>query len=32
VGLKKGAQKLLATVTDASGRKAAAGRVLRICK
>src|SRR5262249_18228914 len=31
-GLKKGTQKLLATVTDASGRKAAAGRVLRICK
>ena len=31
-GLKKGSQKLLATVTDASGRKAAAGRVLRICK
>jgi minor extracellular serine protease Vpr len=30
--LEKGTQKLLATVTDASGRKAAAGRVLRICK
>jgi len=30
--LKKGTQRLLATVTDASGRKAAAGRVLRICK
>jgi hypothetical protein len=31
-GLEKGTQKLVATVTDASGRKAAAVRVLRICK
>jgi hypothetical protein len=30
--LKKGAHKLLATVTDAAGHKAAAGRVLRVCK
>ena len=30
--LKKGKHKLLATVTDAAGRKAAAGRVLRVCK
>ena len=30
--LKKGTHKLLATVTDAAGRKAAAGRVLKICK
>jgi subtilisin family serine protease len=31
-GLKKGTQRLLATVTDVSGRKAAAGRILRTCK
>ena len=31
-GLKKGTHRLLATVTDASGRKAAAGRVLRVCR
>ena len=31
-GLKKGTQHLLATVTDASGRRAAAGRELKICK
>jgi hypothetical protein len=31
-GLKKGTHRLLATVTDASGRKAAAGRVLRTCR
>jgi minor extracellular serine protease Vpr len=30
--LKKGTHKLLATVRDASGRKAAAGRVLRTCR
>jgi hypothetical protein len=30
--LKKGTHKLLATVTDAAGRTAAAGRVLRVCK
>jgi subtilisin family serine protease len=30
--LKKGTHKLLATVTDAAGHKAAAGRVLRVCK
>ncbi|MFL5953564.1 MAG: S8 family serine peptidase [Gaiellaceae bacterium] len=30
--LKKGRQHVVATVIDASGRKAAAGRVLRICK
>jgi minor extracellular serine protease Vpr len=30
--LKKGTHKLLATVTDAAGHKAAAGRVLKICK
>jgi minor extracellular serine protease Vpr len=30
--LKKGKHKLLATVTDAAGRKAAAGRVLKVCK
>jgi hypothetical protein len=30
--LKKGTHKLLATVTDAAGRKAATGRVLRVCK
>jgi minor extracellular serine protease Vpr len=30
--LKKGRHKLLATVTDAAGRKAAAGRVVRVCK
>jgi len=30
--LKKGAHKLLATVTDAAGRTAAAGRVLKVCK
>jgi hypothetical protein len=30
--LKKGKQHLLATVVDASGRKAAAGRDLQICK
>jgi hypothetical protein len=30
--LKKGTHKLLATVTDAAGRKAAAGRVLKVCK
>jgi minor extracellular serine protease Vpr len=29
--LKKGKHKLLATVTDAAGRKAAAGRVIRVC-
>ncbi|MCW2964789.1 MAG: hypothetical protein JWO17_2041 [Actinomycetia bacterium] len=29
--LKKGKHKLLATVTDAAGRKAAASRVLRVC-
>ena len=31
-GLKKGTQHLLATVTDASGHRAAAGRELKICK
>ncbi|HEV7640452.1 MAG TPA: S8 family serine peptidase [Gaiellaceae bacterium] len=30
--LKKGTHKLLATVTDAAGHTAAAGRVLRVCK
>jgi hypothetical protein len=30
--LKKGAHNLLATVTDAAGRKAAAGRELRVCQ
>jgi minor extracellular serine protease Vpr len=30
--LKTGTHKLLATVTDAAGRTAAAGRVLRVCK
>jgi hypothetical protein len=30
--LKAGTHKLLATVTDAAGRKAAAGRVLKVCK
>jgi len=30
--LKKGKHNLLATVTDAAGRKAAAGRVLSVCK
>jgi minor extracellular serine protease Vpr len=30
--LKKGTHKLLATVTDAAGHKAATGRVLRVCK
>jgi hypothetical protein len=30
--LKKGKHKLLATVTDAAGHQAAAGRVLRVCK
>jgi hypothetical protein len=30
--LKKGTRHLLATVTDAAGHKAAAGRTLRICK
>jgi hypothetical protein len=30
--LKKGKHKLLATVTDAAGHKAAAGRTIRICK
>jgi hypothetical protein len=30
--LKKGTHILRATVTDAAGRKAAAGRVLRVCK
>jgi hypothetical protein len=30
--LKKGAHHLLATITDAAGRKAAAGRDIRICK
>jgi minor extracellular serine protease Vpr len=30
--LKKGPHTLRATVTDAAGRKAAAGRVLRVCK
>ena len=30
--LKKGTHKLLATVTDAAGRTAAAGRVLKVCK
>ena len=30
--LKKGKHKLLATVEDASGRKAAAGRVVKVCK
>ena len=30
--LKKGTHKLLATVTDAAGHKAAAGRVLKVCK
>lgn len=29
--LKTGTHKLLATVTDAAGRKAAAGRVLKVC-
>ncbi len=31
-GLKKGSRQLLATVTDASGRHAAASRELKICK
>ena len=31
-GLKKGSRQLLATVTDASGRHAAAGRELKICR
>ena len=31
-GLKKGSRQLLATVTDASGHHAAAGRELKICK
>ena len=31
-GLTKGAHHLLATVVDAAGRKAAAGRDLRVCK
>jgi hypothetical protein len=30
--LKKGTHILRATVTDAAGRKAVAGRVLRVCK
>jgi len=30
--LKAGTHKLLATVTDASGRHAAAGRVLKVCR
>jgi subtilisin family serine protease len=30
--LKAGTHKLLATVTDAAGHKAAAGRVLKVCK
>jgi minor extracellular serine protease Vpr len=30
--LKKGTHKLLATVTDAAGRNAASGRVLKVCK
>jgi hypothetical protein len=30
--LKQGTHKLLATVTDAAGREAAAGRVLKVCK
>jgi subtilisin family serine protease len=30
--LKTGTHKLLATVTDAAGHKAAAGRVLKVCK
>jgi minor extracellular serine protease Vpr len=30
--LKKGTHRLLATVTDAAGHKAAAGRVLKVCK
>jgi hypothetical protein len=30
--LKKGTHKLMATVTDAAGRQAAAGRVLKVCK
>jgi minor extracellular serine protease Vpr len=30
--LKQGTHKLLATVTDAAGHKAAAGRVLKVCK
>jgi hypothetical protein len=30
--LKKGTHKLLATVTDTAGHKAAAGRVLKVCK
>jgi hypothetical protein len=30
--LKQGTHNLLATVTDAAGRKASAGRVLRVCK
>ena len=30
--LKKGKHNLLATVTDAAGRKAAAGRAIKICK
>jgi hypothetical protein len=30
--LKKGKHTLVATVTDAAGRKAAAGRVIKVCK